>query len=58
MAVLRRQGPTRFDKRANVCRFDAEIHAEGHNFHAGDCSVVRYRDLVAKIKIANFFLAY
>ena len=39
----------------SYCRFDVEIHAEGHHFHAGFVGgVVRYRDFVAKIKIAKF----
>ena len=38
----------------SYCRFDVVIHAEGHHFHAGNCrGVVRYHDLVAKIKIAK-----
>ena len=40
----------------SYCRFDVEIQAEGHHFHAGNCrGCGRYRDLVAKIKIAKFF---
>ena len=36
----------------SYCCFDFEIHAEGHHFYVG--GVVRYRDLVAKIKTAKF----
>ena len=40
----------------SYCRFDVEIHAEGHHFHAGNCrGCAQNRDLVAKIKIAKFF---
>ena len=37
----------------SYCRFYVEIHAEDHHLHVG--GVVRYCDLVAKIKIAKFF---